>query len=113
MYARKWKLEFNTEKCNWLVFGNEIYTDAKFFLSDKELTRVDQTTHLGLPIGSRTFVNNYTKEKFRKVEISFYSLYSLGCRPNGLNPLTMASLYKTFSQSIMLYGFELFGCNSK
>ena len=66
-YAKIWKLEFNTEKCNWLVFGNEIYTDAKFILNNKELIKVDHTTHLGLPIGSREFVNNHIKEKFRKV----------------------------------------------
>ena len=107
-YASKWKLEFSLNKCNWLVFGKEIYKDAIFILNKQQLTRVDDALHLGLPIGSREFVNSYLKEKFKKVERSFYSLYTLGCKPNGLNPLTIAEIYKTFCQSILLYGFEIF-----
>ena len=63
--------------------------------------------HLGLQIGSREYKNNYLKEKFKKVARSFYSLYSLGCKPNGLNPFTISEIYKTFCQSILLYGLEI------
>ena len=64
--------------------------------------------HLGLPIGSREYTNNYLKEKFKKVERSFYSLYNFGCKPTGLNPLSISDIYKTFCQSILLYGIEIF-----
>ena len=64
--------------------------------------------HLGLPIGSREYTNNNLKEKFKKVERSFFSLYGLGCKPNGLNPFTISEIYKTFCQSILLYGLEIF-----
>jgi hypothetical protein len=65
--------------------------------------------HLGLgPIGSREYTNIYLKEKFKKVERSFYSLYSLGCKPNVLNPFTISEIYKIFCQSILLYGLEIF-----
>jgi hypothetical protein len=107
-YAKDWKLEFSINKCNWTCFGKEVYNDAKFPLQNQELCYSENVIHLGLPIGSREFVNNHLKEKFKKVERSFYSLYGLGCKPNGLNPFTIADIYKTFCQSIMLYGFEIF-----
>ena len=31
----------------------------------------------------------------------------MGCRPNGLNPFIVSDIYKTFSQSILLYGLEV------
>ena len=45
-------------------------------------------------------------EKFRKVERTFYSLYSLGCNNHGLNYHTISSIYKKFCQSIFYYGLE-------
>ena len=45
-------------------------------------------------------------EKFRKVERSFYSLYSLGCNNNGFNFHIIANIYKKFCQSIFYYGHE-------
>jgi hypothetical protein len=107
-YTKLWKLEFSVEKCNWTVFGKENFEGAKFYLNSREINRVDNVIHLGLPIGSREYRNNYLKEKFKKVERSFYSLYSLGCKPNELNPFKISEIYKTFCQSILLYGLEIF-----
>ena len=89
------------------MFGKEIYNDAEFRLHGEILEKVDNVVHLGLPIGDKVTVNNFLKDKFKKVERSFYSLYTLGCRRNKLNPFIISELYKTFSQSILLYGFEI------
>ena len=62
--------------------------------------------HLDLPIGNQTHVEECFCEKFRKVERSLYSLYSLGCNNNGLNFHTIANIYKKFCQSIFYYGLE-------
>ena len=77
-YAKDWKLEFSINKCNWTCFGKEVFNDAKFTLQNQELCYSENVIHLGLPIGSREFVNNHLKGKFKKVERSFYSLYGLG-----------------------------------
>jgi hypothetical protein len=106
-FALSWKFEFNIKKCNWMVFGNEVYNDSEFFLNGKKLDKIENTIHLGLPIGDKLFVNKFLKDKFKNVERSFYPLYSMGCRPNGLDPFIIGELYKTFSQSILLYGFEV------
>jgi hypothetical protein len=63
-YAKDWKLEFSINKCNWTCFGKEVYNDAKFTFQNQELCYSENVIHLGLPIGSREFVNNYLKEKF-------------------------------------------------
>ena len=36
----------------------------------------------------------------------------MGCRPSDLNPFIISELYKTFSQSILLYGFEVLNYSS-
>jgi hypothetical protein len=77
-YAKDWKLEFSINKCNWTCFGKEVFNDAKFTLQNQKLCYSENVIHLGLPIGSREFVNNHLKGKFKKVERSFYSLYGLG-----------------------------------
>jgi hypothetical protein len=78
-YAKKWKLVFNTSKCNWYVHGKIIIKNPLFLLNQNEL---------------------------RKVERTFYSLYSLGCNNHGLNCHTISSIYKKFCQSIFYYGLE-------
>jgi hypothetical protein len=59
-----------------------------------------------MPIGDKKFVENHFLNKFRKVEKSFYSLNSVGCKPNGINYFMIAKLYKKFCQSIFFYGLE-------
>ena len=105
-YAGKWKLIFNTNKCNWYVHGNFQVSNPKFTLNQIPLKQVDNLIHLGLPIGNQKHVEEFFCENFKKVERSFYSLYSLGCNNYGLNFHIIASIYKKFSQSIFYYGLE-------
>ena len=79
-YAEKWKLEFGINKCNWMVFGNVIYEDAMFTLNGQIIHKIENVIHLGLPIGDKAFTDNFIKDKFKKVERSFNSLYAMGCR---------------------------------
>jgi hypothetical protein len=32
-YSNHWKIEFGVKKCNWMVFGNELYEEATFKLN--------------------------------------------------------------------------------
>ena len=59
-----------------------------------------------MPIGDRKFVEHFFCQKFRNVEKSYYSLYGMGCRPDGLNYYTPADIYKKFCQSSFYYGLE-------
>ena len=53
VYAEKWKLVFNTKKCNWYIHGKGAIRNLKFVLNRKKLGKVDGQIHLGLPIGNR------------------------------------------------------------
>ncbi|RMZ94773.1 hypothetical protein BpHYR1_051996, partial [Brachionus plicatilis] len=48
-----------------------------------------------------------------RIERSFYSLYTFGCKPNGLSPKTISFIYKQFCQSIFRYGLEFYYLNNK
>ena len=105
-YANKWKLVFNINKCNWYQHGTSIIKNPNFLLNQKELIKVNNLVHLGLPIGKQNHVEDFFGEKFRKVERSFYSLHSFGCNNYCLNYYLISSIYKKFSQSIFYYGLE-------
>ena len=53
------------------------------------------------------------ENKMKKVEKSFYSLNSVGCKPKLMNPETIAFLYKQFSQSIFRYHLDNIFINEK
>ena len=75
-------------------------------LGQNVIKKVDNLIHLGMPIGDRKFVEHFFCQKFRNVEKSYYSLYGMGCRPDGLNYYTSADIYKKFCQSSFYYGLE-------
>ena len=81
------------------------YSDekSKFTLNQIPLKQVGKFDTSWL---TKKHVEEFFCEKFKKVERSFYSLYSLGCNNYGLNFHIIASIYKKFSQSIFYYGLE-------
>lgn len=105
-YACKWKIEFNPKKSNYMVFGdqNEL---CDFKIGGNLIPKAENLIYLGLPLGDYNFIREYFFDKVKKVEKAFYSLYGLGCKPHGVNPLTMGFIYKQYCQSILRYGMEL------
>ena len=105
-YAINNKLVFNTNKCNWYLHGKAIIDHPNFKINNDELNKVNSLIHLGLPIGNQKHIEEFFCDKFKKVERSLYTLYSLGCKANGLNYYLIANIYKKFCQSIFYYGLE-------
>ena len=66
------------------------------------IPRVKSLIYLGLPIGDVQFKETLIQDKFKKCEKSFYSLYGLGCKPNALNPITIALIYKKYCQFLKI-----------
>jgi hypothetical protein len=111
-FARTWKMEFNPKKSNYTCFG------AKFSNNDIHMERVTipltrNFVYLGLPIGDDEYKSKFIDDKFSKTERAFYSLYSLGCKPCGLSPKTIAYVYKQYCQSIFKFGLELIFISNK
>ena len=105
-YAINWKIEFNPSKSEWISFNEENNSMDEFEISGEKIPKKTEFTYLGLPIGNDATIGEYVEKKFRKVEKAFYSLYSIGCKPNGLHPYTIGFFYKKFCQSIFRYGLE-------
>ena len=105
-YANNWKLILNVNKCNWYIHGISLVKTPNFMINDQLLENVSNIIHLGLPIGNQQHIEDFFNAKFRKVERSHYSLYSLGCNKNGLNFFLISNIYKKFSQPIFYYGLE-------
>ena len=105
LFANKWKMEFNAKKSVSLVMGKGIVENPAFKISGVELPEVDNFTYLGLCI-SKSLNFDYFDEKMKKVERSFYSLHSLGCKPRHLSPHSIGFVYKQYCQSIFKYGLE-------
>ena len=67
---------------------------------------VDEITYLGFPIGDRKRIEMYWDTKCKKTLKAFYSLNQLGCKPLGIQPVSMARIYRIFYQPIF-YGLEM------
>jgi hypothetical protein len=104
-FSVNWKMEFNPTKSLLTCFGNKT-NNFNVSMNGQKIPYGKNFIYLGLPIGDKNFINEYIEKKFKKLEKSFYSLYSLGCRPFGLNPMTIAFIYKQYCQSIFRYGLE-------
>ena len=96
-YANKSKLIFNVNKCNRYIHGISLVKTPNFMINDQLLENVSNIIHLGLPISNQKHVEDFFNAKFRKVEQSHYSLYSLGCNSNGLNFFLISDIKKKFS----------------
>ena len=76
-FANQWKMEFNPKKSVCLTMSSsKIISQEKFVINGVQLVNVDGFEYLGLPIGSSLFISNFIEEKLKKVERSFYSLWS-------------------------------------
>lgn len=105
-FAKKWKFVFNAKKCNWYVAGNQSYNNPTFKLGSSTLQKVNSLIHLGMPVGSKKYVEEFFCQKFRKGECSLYSLYGFGCNDKGLAYNIIGDIYKRFCQSTFYYGLE-------
>ena len=100
-----WKIEFYPKKSFYTCFGPKSY-NQNIEMNHSKLPFNKNFIYLGFPIGDQKFSEEFVEMKFKKLEKSFYSLYSLGCQPCGLNPMTTSFIYKQYCQSILKYGLE-------
>ena len=103
-YAAEWKLEFNASKS--ISYSLKKTSRSSFKLGTAYIPESSGFIYLGLPIGDVGFVEQFFMEKMSRCERSLYSLRSIGCKTNALNPKTIAFIYKQFCQSILEFGLE-------
>ena len=91
-------------------------TNEKLNMGNITMPEVEQATHLGI-IRTTTMKHNIpTKvdENITKPRRSAYSLFGCGFhRHNGLDPVSLLHIYKTYITPVLLYGMELLLPSSK
>ncbi len=106
-YAYDWKIRFNPSKSTLYCTNSVMLSEVDFSLSGGLLRKVENFEYLGLPIGSRKYVDEFYDTKFRSVEKSFFSIRRIGLHKGFLDPGCLSFVYRQFCQSIFLYGLEL------
>ena len=110
-YAMKWRYEYNPSKCAVIVF-NESNADFRkthrqWKLGNKPLAEVEQYTHLGIVCDKFMNIESSVKDSYNKLRGTFLGIVNSGIHPNGLNPLTSVTIYKSVVLPKALYGCEL------
>ena len=112
-FAKKWGIEFNASKCQFIVFGTRKYDNSIFLLNNSKINYTDKFKYLGLTFSPDLNMSEFFIEKFQIVKKSFFSLNSFGFKCNGVNPFLQSFIYKSFCISRILYGFEIMTINKK
>jgi hypothetical protein len=92
------------------------YKDCKLIrtsisLNNKIIPEVDSFLYLGHRLNYNLDNNLDCIDKFKIVKNSFFSLFNLGLKPNGLNPYLQSFIYKTLCLSKFLYSLEIVSLN--
>ena len=113
-FAEKWKIKFNPQKSNVIVFGNPLFKKATFKLKNEIIEYKDKLKILGYEFNSKNLnENEYLIGNFSKVRKSFFSLNKLGMKPCGLNPFLQAFIYNAFCLSKFTYAIEIMNVSIK
>ncbi|RNA24308.1 hypothetical protein BpHYR1_014381 [Brachionus plicatilis] len=90
-YAKIWKMGFYPKKS---------IIETNITVEGNGLPSVNGFEYLGLPVGNNKFVMDFIKEKWKKVERSFYSLLGHGVKPSVSNPSLIVHPSSTVSLSL-------------
>ena len=112
-YANMWRFQLNPTKCKVSVYGESLQAWKR--LSPSRVWRAGSDTiqefrsvkHVGIILDAGLTSSVRTKNACTKGRGSLLSLAGSGVRPQGLNPLTSAKLYKQTVLPCALYGSEL------
>jgi hypothetical protein len=80
-FANKWGIEFNLEKCKYMVFGKIKSNNIIFKLNNQIISSTDCFKYLGLEFNSKLDMSSLFIQKFQNVKNSFFSLNSFGFKP--------------------------------
>ena len=115
-FSNKWRFQYNPTKCVVEVFSLrestvDIYSGIK--LGNTVLPVVKSTKHLGTLISTKEEDLQYIEDRIAKGRRSIYAFMGLGSYSFPINPLAASKIYKTVSETMMLYGLEVSGVSSK
>lgn len=101
-YCHGYKLQFNVNKSISHSLKETLL--SQFHMNGTYIPKSDGFIYLGLPIGNQAYIEYFFNGKMVKCEK--YSLGTLGCHPNALNPTSIGFIFKQYCQSILKFGME-------
>lgn len=108
IYSRRWRFKLNAYISSIPQFrskGNQLKEGHTWTLGDTPVPCSDSCSHLDIIISSKCTLLERIKSACRKGKNSFYTLTNIWSPY--LNPLTLASLYKSVVNPSVLYDCEL------
>ena len=112
-YGKKWLIKFNASKSKIIEFGNQIITNNSFQMNDNEIPIVDEIEYLGVSLNKKLNFDVVSRENFKKVQKSVFSLSFLGLKPKAISPFLQAFIYKTYCLSLFTYSLETTALNKE
>ena len=110
-YADMWKFKINSSKSSVMIIStNRRATDTNYIwrVKSENLTVVQCSTHVGIPISNNMKCRSKVENASRKGRVALHRLGGLDLSSNSpkLNPLTLTKLYKSIVIPSALYGCE-------
>lgn len=112
-YSLKWRFEFNPAKTTVVTFGestqthNKIKRSREWTLYGVPIEEKRRWPHVGIELSGNFSSTERTIEACKKAKSVMACLINIGARPNALNPICGASLWRTVGIPSALYGCEL------
>jgi hypothetical protein len=99
-------LRFNPIKTHCITFGKTSFVnDPEWSLDGTVLAQSTNITYLGATLSSNN--HDHIESRIKSCRKAFYALQSIGFCKGGLAPDTMAHIWKTAIQPILLYATQL------
>ena len=105
-YGKKWLIKFNALKSKIVEFGEQIITNNSFQMNGNEIPIVEEIVYLGVTLNKKLNYDSISRENFKKVQKSVFSLSFLGLKPKAISPFLQAFIYKTYCLSLYTYSLE-------
>lgn len=101
-YITKHGLRFNPGKTQCISFGKSTLINRKWTLNNEELKQVKAISYLGITLSNSP--EDHVEERIQATRRAFHAFQAAGLCVDGLNPDTIAYIWKTALQPILLYG---------
>jgi hypothetical protein len=89
-YGKKWLVKFNALKSKIIEFGPQIITNNSFQLNRNEIPIVEEIIYLGVVLNKKLNFDDISRENFKKVQKSVFSLSFLRLKPKAISPFLQA-----------------------
>ena len=105
-YGKERLIKFNSHKSKIVEFGKQIIQNNAFKMGDSEIPIVEEITYLGVILNKNLNFDTLSREKFKSVLKSIFSLSFLGLKPKAISPFLQAFIHKTYCLSLYTYSLE-------